>query len=117
MKLVYVAGKFRGNTHPENGYNQYEQEKNIRVAEQLAHAVWLTGKAVGVCPHSMTRFWQGSAPDELWLKGDIVLMLRCDAVLMCANWQDSAGAREEKRIAEENGIPVFYNMEDLKRWL
>lgn len=118
-KVVYVAGKFRGSTHPEWGYNAWEQEENIRVAERLAHDVWTKtdGLAVPICPHSMTRHYQGSGPDDLWLDGDIELLLRCDAILMVDNWEDSVGAIEEKKTAEYHGIPVFYDIGELQVWL
>lgn len=118
MYLVYVAGKFRGSTR-DGVYDFYEQEENVRTAERLAHKVWLIGpgRAVGVCPHSMTRYWQGSAPDEVWLDGDIALMKRCDVVLLVPNWRESEGARKEKAVAEEAGIPVLDNLEDLEAWM
>jgi nucleoside 2-deoxyribosyltransferase len=109
MRVVYIAGPFRGP-------NYWEQEQNIRRAETLAHDVWLLG-AAALCPHANTRFYQGSAPDRVWLDGDIALMARCDAVLMTPDWERSTGARAEHEYARTHGIPVFYDLDSLRRWL
>lgn len=109
MRLVYVAGPFRGAC-------PFEQEENIRRAEALALAVWRVG-AVGVCPHSMTRNWQGAIPDGEFLAGDLDLMRRCDAVLLTPDWRRSAGARTEEQVAREHGLPVFETLDALREWV
>lgn len=108
MKVVYIAGPFRG-------ANYWEQEQNIRRAEQLALDVWKLGFAA-ICPHTNTRFFQGAAPDDVWLAGDIAIMLLCDAVLMTPDWNGSYGASKERAIALDNLIPVFYDTVDLVLW-
>lgn len=109
MKVVYIAGPFRGK-------DNWEIECNIRRAETLALAVWRLGCAV-ICPHANTRFFQGAAPDEVWLSGDLEIMYRCDAVLLTEDWERSQGAGMERARAIERHIPVFYNIEDLQEWL
>lgn len=109
MKVVYIAGPFRG-------ANYWEQENNIRRAEKLAHDVWLLG-AAALCPHTNTRFFQGSAPDDVWLEGDLELMRRCDAVILTDLWWRSLGATAEANEANRRGIPVFERLEDLESWL
>lgn len=109
MKLVYVAGPFRGK-------DSWEMEQNIRRAESLALDVWRLGAAC-ICPHSNTRFYQGAAPDEVWLEGDLEILRRCDAILLTEDWARSQGAKEEKRVAEEQGIPVLYSVYELHAWL
>ena len=113
MKMIYVAGPFRSKSVP---YNHYEQEQNIRRAEEIANRIWCMG-AVGVCPHSMTRYWQGSAPDQLWLDGDLEILKRCDAIYLCPGWEGSSGTLAEKAQAEQDGQPVFDNLQDLEWWL
>lgn len=109
MKLVYVAGPFRGP-------NSWEIEQNIRRAEALALEVWRKGAAV-ICPHANTRFFQGAAKDDVWLEGDLEMLLRCDAMIMTDDWKRSTGATHEHAFAETEGIPIFYNLADLERWL
>lgn len=109
MKVVYVAGPFRGP-------NSWEIEENIRRAERLALEVWRLGCAV-ICPHTNTRFFQGAAPDDVWLDGDLAILAKCDAVLMTEDWERSSGARAEREFAKGKGIPVFYRLEAVKDWL
>lgn len=109
MKVVYVAGPFRGP-------NAWEIEQNIRRAEELALEVWKLGVAV-LCPHTNTRFFQGAADDSIWLEGDLELLKRCDAVILTKDWERSSGARAEVERARELGIPVCQTVEQLQAWL
>lgn len=109
MKVVYVAGPFRGP-------NAWEIEENIRRAERLALQVWRSG-AAALCPHTNTRFFQGAADDAVWLDGDLELLARCDAVILTPNWRESSGARAEHGFATSRGIPVFHEIRDLTDWM
>ena len=108
MILVYLAGPFRAASN-------WSQEQNIRRAEELALHVWQAGMAC-FCPHTNTRFYQGAAPDEVWLAGDLEILSRCDAVLLTPDWQASVGATAEKAHAEKLGIPVFESLYRLLGW-
>lgn len=99
MKLAYVAGPFRG-------ANSWEMERNIRRAEELALELWRAGYAV-ICPHTNTRFFQGAAPDEVWLEGDLEMLRRCDLVVCTEDWRVSQGAIAEVAEAHKRKIPVF----------
>lgn len=105
MRVIYVAGPFRGKS-------QWAIAENIRNAERLALEVWRMG-AAAICPHANTAHFQGAAPDEVWLKGDIEILLRCDAVVMTPDWERSQGATEERRAALTHGIPVYYADDEL----
>jgi len=109
MKVVYVAGPFRGKS-------SWDMEQNIRRAETLALEVWRAGFAC-ICPHTNTRFYQGAAPDQVWLDGDLEMLRRCDAVLMTPDWGRSTGATAERNLAIDAGIRVCYNLPDLIRVL
>jgi hypothetical protein len=109
MKLVYVAGPFRGP-------NAWAIENNIRRAEALALRVWEAG-AVAICPHANTRFFQHVGPDERWLNGDLVILGRCDAVIFTHDWKRSKGALAEYEYARHRGLPCFYSIGGLKKWL
>jgi hypothetical protein len=109
---VYIAGPFRGET-------PWLIEQNIRHAECVALSVARLG-AIPLCPHTMYRFYQDSLPDEFWLAATRELLRRCDAIMLCRGWQNSAGSRREKVLAEEIGIPVFYYDEEatkLSKWI
>lgn len=109
MKLIYICGPFRGD-------NAWEVENNIRRAESLALSVWRLGAAV-ICPHANTRFFQGAAPDEVWLAGDLEILSRCDAIITTPDWQRSAGAKAEVAFAYAHGMPCFGTLETLEEWL
>lgn len=109
MKLVYIAGRFRGS-------NPWEVEKNIRVAEEVGFEVAKLG-AMPVIPHSMTRFFDKTLTDEFWLSGTMELLSQCDAVMAAPNHTQSTGARAEIAAAEKDGKPVFYDLLKLERWI
>lgn len=108
MKVVYVAGRFRG---PDS----WSIENNIRQAETLALEVWRLGFAA-LCPHTNTRFFQGAAPDNVWLEGDLAMLAKCDALITVDNWQDSTGARAEVELAKQMNLPVFHSLRALDDW-
>lgn len=107
--VVYIAGPFRSTSEP---YDCWEQEQNIRRAEALALDVWRAG-LVAICPHAMTRHYQGALPDRAWLEGDLEILGRCDAVLLTPDWSASRGAVKERDRALELGIPVYESLSDL----
>lgn len=99
MRVAYIAGPFRAANH-------WEVEQNIRRAEALALDVWRLGIAV-ICPHTNTRFFDGAAPDALWLDGDLEILRRCDLVVATPDWERSKGATAEIAEAKERGLLVF----------
>ena len=109
MKVVYVAGPFRG-------VNHWEIAENIRNAERLALQVWRLG-AAAICPHANTAHFQNAAPDEVWLAGDLAILQRCDALIATDDWYRSVGAIAELKYANSHHIPVFFNIESLAKWL
>ena len=109
MKVVYIAGPFRAD-------NAWEIEQNVRSAEELALQVWRMGAAV-ICPHANTRFFDGAADDGLWLRGDVEILKRCDAVLVVPNSGMSRGTATEIEVAKVYNIPVFKNLLAIREWL
>jgi len=102
MKIIYIAGPFRAS-------NDWDRENNIRRAEGLALEVWRAGFAA-LCPHCNTRFFNGAAPDDIWLNGDLAMLKRCDALLTTPDWERSSGAKAEVAFAKTWEIPVFYSL-------
>ena len=115
MKLVYIAGPYRAS-------DPWFIEQNIRKAEELCLAVWKRGH-VGICVHSMCRFMYNSAPDEVWIKGDLELLHRCDSMLLVEGWENSEGTLGEIEYCKEHGIPFYTDLQEcigvmntLDRW-
>lgn len=109
MKLIYLAGPFRG---PDS----WAIACNVHKAAELSLQVWKLGAAC-ICPHLNTAQFQGAAPDEVWLAGDLEILKRCDAVMLTDDWKRSSGARAEVAEAYNFGIPVFTQLADLEQWL
>jgi hypothetical protein len=108
MRVIFVSGPFRAAT-------AWEIEQNVRRAETLALEVWRAGFAA-ICPHTNTRFFDGAAPDRLWLDGDIEILRRCDALILVPGWERSSGSVHEVAVANDLAIPVFSSVETLVAW-
>jgi hypothetical protein len=99
MKLAYVAGPYRAAS--ESGV-----VSNIRAAEAVAIELWKAGYAV-ICPHKNTALFGGLMPDDTWLQGDLVMLKRCDLVVLVPGWYKSEGTRQEVLTARDTNIPVY----------
>jgi hypothetical protein len=112
MKLIFIAGKYRN----KNG--EHHVAENIRIAGEAALFVWQQG-AAALCPHKNSSFFGGAegTDDQLWMEGYIEMLKRCDAVWAIAGWQESEGARNEVKTAQEIGLPVLFTQSDVRRFL
>ena len=74
--------------------------------------------AYGFCPFPplYSHFWHFLSPKpyQTWLELDKLWVLKCDALLRMPG--ESSGADSEVAFARENGIPVFFSIEDLVTW-
>lgn len=104
MQIVYISGPYRNKSI--NG-----MWENIAVARKVALKYWRLGYAV-ICPHLNTAFMDGACPDDVWLQGDLEILLRCDVVVMLSGWEKSEGACEEHEIAIEDKKQVIYESTD-----
>lgn len=117
MKVVYIAGPFRcASQHVPGQQDAWGIQQNVMRAMALALEVWRSG-AAAVTPHANTMFFQNAAADDVWLEGDLAILAKCDAVLMTPDWRRSTGARAEHEYAAQRGIPIFYDITALQRWL
>lgn len=100
MKVVYIAGKFRGPT-------PWDVAENVRNAERYALAVAKLG-AMPLCPHSNTQHFDGQCTEHFWLDGTLELLKRCDAMVVVPGWGKSQGTIGEIEYCRWVGKPVFY---------
>ena len=83
------------------------------MGQTVALEVWRRGYAC-LCPHTNTRHFDGAADDAIWLAGDLAMLARCDVVLMLPGWEASQGATAEHGYAISRGIPVLYDVAELR---
>lgn len=103
MKVIYVSGQYSNKSIDGVA-------RNILYAELASVALWCQGWAV-VCPHLNTRFFDLNypyVPKQLYLKGDLEILKRCDAIYMLDNWKTSYGAKCEYRLANWLGLEIHY---------
>ena len=112
MRVIYICGAYR------DSRGEFYIESNIREAERAALWVWLQG-GVALCPHTNTRHFGGAhgIQDETWLKGDLELLGRCDAVWALPSWESSEGATDEVMVAKDLRMPILYNQKDVSDFL
>lgn len=110
IKLVFISGPYRSDT-------RWGTEQNVHAAENLSIEVAKTG-AYPVCPHSNTRpYFEDIQPIEFWLKADLELMRKCDAIIHVSGWKQSKGSVVEHEEAVKIGMPTFLHVRELKEWL
>jgi hypothetical protein len=104
VKVIYIAGRFRGKT-------PWDVEQNVRKAEAFSLEVAHMG-GMPLCPHANTRFFDGQLDDQFWIEGTAELLRRCDAIaLVPGNWLGSVGTAGEIKIAEDRRMPIFLEPE------
>jgi hypothetical protein len=106
--LVYVAGYYTAN--PSHGLSN---------AAEGWEALLYYG-ALPVVPHVnilLDAIYPKSP--EFWYAYDLGILEHCDAMYVCEDettWR-STGVQNEIRFAEQNGIPVLYDIPTLKKWV
>lgn len=112
MKRVYVAG-------PYSADNVLDVLRNIGRGEHMAAKLFDKGYAP-FCPWHDKDFRikrpEMVAPVKKYYEFSLAWLEVSDAVLVLSGWEASKGTIKEINRAGELGIPVFYNIEDLKEW-
>lgn len=100
MKVIYVSGKYRGES-------ESEVFDNIVHARRVALELWGKGFAV-ICPHTNSMFMGSQMFDNAFIEGDLEIVKRCDVIFMLRGWEQSVGAKKELKVAIERGLGVCY---------
>ena len=103
--LLYVAGAY-------SSPSEEDRRANVKLAGRVAGELWDMEHAV-ICPHANTNEWDVTITNshrtyDNVLKGDLMMVARCDGIVMLPNWNTSKGARMEHAYAAELGIPIWY---------
>lgn len=113
MKLVYTAG-------PITADSPAERKAHCERAWDYAHRIWKMGAGV-ICPQYNTFFMDHAEIGyEMFMNADYEMITRaCDALLMLPGWEESKGSCNERQLAFDNNIPVFYHnhMWELQDWI
>ncbi len=113
IPVIYIAGKYRA----DDPYDTYQLYENIEKARRLGVEV-IKLNAMPLIPHCNTSFMEGLNTADFFIDGTKELMRRCDAVLIqTENWETSTGTKGEIEEANRLGIPVFWELGELKWWL
>jgi hypothetical protein len=100
--ITYVAGPYRADT--DEGVID-----NIDNARKVAIRLWEDGYTV-ICPHLNTARFELDCicEDKTYLRGDLEILARCDAMVVLPNYEHSNGTLGEIKFAEDRGIPITY---------
>lgn len=100
--IVYLAGPYRGKApHPTT-------QENIEQAHAIAAELWEKGYIV-ICPHKNTENFEAmtTLDHDEFVRRDLQIVERCDAMVMLPGWDQSGGAMVERGHANHLGIPVW----------
>lgn len=106
MKLLYVAGPYSG---PTSAHVQENLHRAWRTSLTLMKAGYATH-----CPHLNTQRMDGALDYEDFMRIDFEVIKRCDGVFLVSGWQHSPGTLREIAYAQERGIPVYEDLEQLR---
>lgn len=106
-KLVYIAGPY-WNKLPERRAAHIAQVRMLRVL--VAEAGFFP-----IMPHCNTAGFENltELPESFYHSGDLLLLSRCDILLLAPGWEDSKGSQVEIKFAGRKGIPVYTRLSDL----
>ena len=111
---VYVAGAMTPTGH---GNHAIEFLNNIRAGIKASIRLIKLG-FTPVCPMLDFQYFLCAAPYEQINAGEIYdvsisLMLGCDVILLLPGAENSTGWKNEKEVADAEGIQVYYTHEEL----
>lgn len=96
--LIYLASPYRAET-------DFGVLQNINNASKIASELWGIGHYC-FCPvmNSAMMHRTSHASAEHFLEGDLVMLSKCDGIVMSPDWETSEGAKGEYAYAQEKGM-------------
>lgn len=96
----YLAGKMTG--LPNFGYDVFEEAcKDLR-------SIGLEISSPHEKEHHESVVARGKRPYAYYLAHGLMLLMKCDAIILMRNWSDSHGAKIELNAALDLNKSVFY---------
>jgi hypothetical protein len=113
--LILIAGPYRSGTNDD----PVLMAKNLRKMEEVALPIFRAGHipvigewfALPLLTQAGSKYPGDEAYEEISYPVSHRVLAKCDAVFRIAG--ASKGADEDVRIAVENGLKVYYNLEDI----
>lgn len=103
---IYVAGKLNDYAC-EYLSNVHKMIKTARMLREHGFAVYVP------CNDLIEGVVDGEFQYKDYFDNSQPWLLSSDAVFLVPGWETSEGTNREKKLAEENGIPVFDSIDDL----
>ncbi len=107
--MVYVAGPFRG-------ASPLDVRRNVERARDAGFEVAQCG-AIPYIPHTMYADFDKQLTDEYWINATEEGLRRCDGILLLEGWRESEGSKSEANVAWDIGLPIFYDVANLKAYM
>lgn len=110
--LVYIAG-------PYSGRDYFDIDSHINTAAEMAARLARAGIPY-FCPHLNSAHFEVITPDvppEFWYEMDLIVLRRCQALILLPEYYTSHGSNRELEEAERLHIPAFFTFKDLKKWV
>jgi|SRR5882757_4448963 len=108
---IYISGAIHGKA--KRGEDPFRQAEEL--LGSLGH--------VGIVPHDIEPWaHEGDCPPAYsgaehsaacYMRGDLLKMLGCDAILMIGEWHHSVGAQREHSVACWTGMTIFYRASEI----
>lgn len=118
MKIVFIAGAYRGDRQPET------IERNTAMARRYQKALAEAG-IVAYSPNVHDVYWEEleTSQNQTTLQQFTTAVLErlADALVVMPGWEASAGTKVEIEFATKKGLPIFFlkdetDLSELKSW-
>jgi putative NIF3 family GTP cyclohydrolase 1 type 2 len=108
MKIVFIAGPFRGDGSRE------VKEKNIQIAKEFVQ-LFIENNIPFYSPHlniDQEILSLGEDAGKFAWSTNAEFLSRCDALAVLPGWETSSGTKMEIENAKTRSLPIFYLSED-----
>jgi hypothetical protein len=105
--VIYVAGRYSdGGT-----LNEQKRWRNRNIMRYFSIKFMKKGWAV-LCPieNDEWAYEDGVITYEDTLSSDLAVIKKCDAIFFCPGWEKGKGTLVEHQFAEDNDIPILYDV-------
>ncbi|MFA6274291.1 MAG: DUF4406 domain-containing protein [Candidatus Paceibacterota bacterium] len=118
MKIIFIAGPFRGDGSTET------KEKNVGIAKKFVH-LFIENQIPYYSPHlniDQEAIYLDENAGKLAWQLNAEILKRCDALAVLPGWENSGGTREEIENTTKLSLPIFYldqenSIQEIINWM